>query len=213
MSDKIAKVVGFFKNGAPQIQFDGESSASEKEFPFLKSCQPKVDDRVYMKEFANSYIIFDVIYFERGLEPPININKIEGDLVVNGKITSKETQVNGKSTVNGTFYSEGYSYFAKELECKSSLLVRGGSVFKDNIVVESGSTFQDNVSIEGSMDGFALNIANTEGAGLKISNNSGKKSIDASGQVSINSTLRADFGIYSNGPISTTGKVTGSNIK
>lgn len=195
MSDKIAKVVGFFKNGAPQIQFDGESSASEKEFPFLKSCQPKVDDRVYMKEFANSYIIFDVIYFERGLEPPININKIEGDLVVNGKITSKETQVNGKSTVNGTFYSEGYSYFAKELECKSSLLVRGGSVFKDI------------VNIDGDIEDYILTVNNKGGAGLEISSKSGKKTIQASGQINSYDSF------YTKGWIQAIGTVNGSNIK
>ena len=195
MSDKIAKVVGFFKNGAPQIQFDGESSASEKEFPFLKSCQPKVDDRVYMKEFANSYIIFDVIYFERGLEPPININKIEGDLVVNGKITSKETQVNGKSTVNGTFYSEGYSYFAKELECKSSLLVRGGSVFKDI------------VNIDGDIEDYILNVNNKGGAGLEVSSKSGKKTIQASGQINSYDSF------YTKGWIQAIGTVNGSNIK
>lgn len=195
MSDKIAKVVGFFKNGAPQVQFDGESSASEKEFPFLKSCQPKVDDRVYMKEFANSYIIFDVIYFERGLEPPININKIEGDLVVNGKITSKETQVNGKSTVNGTFYSEGYSYFAKELECKSSLLVRGESVFKDI------------VNIDGDTEDYILTVNNKGGAGLEVSCKSGKKSIQGSGQISSYDSF------YTTGWIQARGKVTGSNIK
>mgnify|MGYP001216073350 CR=1 FL=1 len=207
MSDKIAKVVGFFKSGAPQIQFDGESSASEKEFPFLKSCQPKVDDRVYMKEFANSYIIFDVIYFERGLEPPININKIEGDLVVNGKITSKETQVNGKSTVNGTFYSEGYSYFARELECKSSLLVRGGSVFKDNIVVESGSTFQDIVNIDGDIEDYILKVNNKGGAGLEVSSKSGKKTIQASGQINSYDSF------YTKGWIQAIGTVNGSNIK
>lgn len=195
MSDKIAKVVGFFKNGAPQIQFDGESSASEKEFPFLKSCQPKVDDRVYMKEFANSYIIFDVIYFGRGLEPPININKIEGDLVVNGKITSKETQVNGKSTVNGTFYSEGYSYFAKELECKSSLLVRGGSAFKDI------------VNIDGDIEGYILKVNNKGGAGLEVSSKSGNKTIQASGQIN------ADDSFYTKGWIYAIGTVKGSNIK
>lgn len=195
MSDKIAKVVGFFKNGAPQIQFDGESSASEKEFPFLKSCQPKVDDRVYMKEFANSYIIFDVIYFERGLEPPININKIEGDLVVNGKITSKEMQVNGKSTVNGTFYSEGYSYFAKELECKSSLLVRGGSAFKDI------------VNIDGDIEDYILTVNNKGGAGLEVSSKSGKKTIQASGQINSYDSF------YTKGWIQAIGTVNGSNIK
>lgn len=195
MSDKIAKVVGFFKNGAPQIQFDGESSASEKEFPFLKSCQPKVDDRVYMKEFANSYIIFDVIYFERGLEPPININKIEGDLVVNGKITSKEAQVNGKSTVNGTFYSEGYSYFAKELECKSSLLVRGGSVFEDI------------VNIDGDIEGYILTVNNKGGAGLEVSSKSDKKTIQASGQINSYDSF------YTKGWIQAIGTVNGSNIK
>lgn len=195
MSDKIAKVVGFFKNGAPQIQFDGESSASEKEFPFLKSCQPKVDDRVYMKEFANSYIIFDVIYFERGLEPPININKIEGDLVVNGKITSKETQVNGKSTVNGTFYSEGYSYFAKELECKSSLLVRGGSAFKDI------------VNIDGDIEGYILKVNNKGGSGLEVSSKSGNKTIQASGQINSYDSF------YTKGWIYAIGTVKGSNIK
>lgn len=195
MSDKIAKVVGFFKNGAPQIQFDGESSASEKEFPFLKSCQPKVDDRVYMKEFANSYIIFDVIYFERGLEPPININKIEGDLEVEGKITSKSFETSGNSTIKGTLYAEGYSYFSRELECKSTLLVRGGSAFKDI------------VNIDGDIEGYILKVNNKGGAGLEVSSKSGNKTIQASGQIN------ADDSFYTKGWIYAIGTVKGSNIK
>lgn len=190
MSDKIAKVVGFFKNGAPQIQFDGESSASEKEFPFLKSCQPKVDDRVYMKEFANSYIIFDVIYFERGLEPPVNINKIKGDLEVDGNII-----ITGDNKIKGTLYAEGYSYFSKELECKSSLLVKGESAFKDI------------VNIDGNVDDYILNVNNSGGSGLEVTSRSGKKTIQASGQIN------ADESFYTKGWIRALGTVAGSNIK
>lgn len=62
--DKLAEVVGFFSNGVAKVRFDGETNPSEKEYPYLAHYVPKLGDKVYMKHFGNSYIIFGKINFQ-----------------------------------------------------------------------------------------------------------------------------------------------------
>lgn len=53
---KIAKVIAINGNSAT-VQFDGESTPSNKYFKSLKSYTPQVGDRVLMLSISGSYII------------------------------------------------------------------------------------------------------------------------------------------------------------
>ena len=64
MSDKLAEVVELTERKTAKVRFDGEESISEKEYPYLRSYVPKIGDKVFMKSFNGSYIIFDAISFE-----------------------------------------------------------------------------------------------------------------------------------------------------
>lgn len=90
MSDKLATVTGFFDSGAAKVKFDGEEEESKKEYPFMKHCIPKEGDRVYMKEFADSYIIYGVVLFETA---PEKLDGTEGDWTVNGIIKAKSAEI------------------------------------------------------------------------------------------------------------------------
>ena len=63
--NKMATVVGFFEDSkAAKIQFDGEEKPAEKEYPYLSSYSPKLDDKVFCMEFGDSYIIMGEVNFQ-----------------------------------------------------------------------------------------------------------------------------------------------------
>jgi hypothetical protein len=63
--NKMATVVGFFEDSkAAKIQFDGEEKPAEKEYPYLSSYSPKLDDRVFCMEFGDSFIIMGEVNFQ-----------------------------------------------------------------------------------------------------------------------------------------------------
>lgn len=63
--NKMATVVGFFEDSkAAKIQFDGEEKPAEKEYPYLSSYSPKLDDKVFCLEFGESFIIMGEVNFQ-----------------------------------------------------------------------------------------------------------------------------------------------------
>lgn len=91
-TDRIATVVDFFESGAAKVRFDGEDKDSEKEYPFMKHCIPTKGDRVYMRAFAESYIIDGVILFETA---PQKLDGVDSDFKVNGKLTANSANITG----------------------------------------------------------------------------------------------------------------------
>lgn len=91
-TDRIATVVDFFESGAAKVRFDGEDKDSEKEYPFMKHCIPTKGDRVYMRAFAESYIIDGVILFETA---PQKLDGVDSDFKVSGKLTANNANISG----------------------------------------------------------------------------------------------------------------------
>ncbi len=58
---KLATVTALFANGSPQIEFDGESSASAKKYPMLVSYAPTINDRVLLASISGTYVILGKI--------------------------------------------------------------------------------------------------------------------------------------------------------
>lgn len=64
--NKMATVVGFFEETkTAKIQFDGEEKPAEKEYPYLSSYSPKLDDKVFCLEFGESFIILGEVTFQK----------------------------------------------------------------------------------------------------------------------------------------------------
>ena len=100
-TDRIATVVDFFESGAAKVRFDGEDKDSEKEYPFMKHCIPAKGDRVYMRAFAESYIIEGVILFETA---PQKLDGVDSDFNVKGKLKASSAEISGNvsaSNFNG----------------------------------------------------------------------------------------------------------------
>lgn len=58
---KLAKVVELFENGTAKIQFFGEDTSSEKEYSYLASYKPTINDTVLVTNFIDTYIILGKI--------------------------------------------------------------------------------------------------------------------------------------------------------
>lgn len=100
-TDRLATVVDFFESGAAKVRFDGEDKDSEKEYPFMKHCIPTKGDRVYMRAFAESYIIEGVILFETA---PQKLDGVDSDFNVKGKLKASSAEISGNvsaSNFNG----------------------------------------------------------------------------------------------------------------
>ena len=70
--NKMATVVGFFEETkTAKIQFDGEEKPAEKEYPYLSSYSPKLDDKVFCLEFGESFIILGEVTFQK---KPFDLN-------------------------------------------------------------------------------------------------------------------------------------------
>jgi len=71
---KLGKVVELFENETAKVQFDGEDIPSEKQYAYLDSYIPQVDDRVLLCSVSDTYIILGKIKFD---EPPSKPEEID----------------------------------------------------------------------------------------------------------------------------------------
>jgi len=82
---KMGKVSALFANSTAKVSFDGEGAASEKQYSYLSSYKPVVNDRVLMAYVSGTYIILGKINFE--VTPGLGATTINGTLTVNGLLS------------------------------------------------------------------------------------------------------------------------------
>ena len=54
---RLGAIASGYTSGRPQVQFDGESSASTKQYPYLDSYTPAADDRVLVARVGKTWVI------------------------------------------------------------------------------------------------------------------------------------------------------------
>jgi len=54
---RLGKIDPAYSSGRPKIVFDGETTASEKQYPYLESYSPVANDRVLLLKVSGSYVI------------------------------------------------------------------------------------------------------------------------------------------------------------
>jgi hypothetical protein len=54
---RLGKIDPVYSTGRPAIVFDGEATASEKQYPYLSSYTPTANDRVLLLKVSGSYIV------------------------------------------------------------------------------------------------------------------------------------------------------------
>lgn len=105
---KLGTVTALFANGTAKIRFDGEEEASEKQYSYLASYKPVVNDRVVLSVVAGTYIILGKILFNTSPESGITNLSVPGTLTVSGQTTLNDPvdindtlDVSGKVTLSG----------------------------------------------------------------------------------------------------------------
>jgi hypothetical protein len=84
---KLATVTALFETGTAKIKFFGEEAASEKEYSYLASYNPAIDDIVLVVPFADTYIIAGKLLFKAVLPDGETVTMSD----VNGAITTALT--------------------------------------------------------------------------------------------------------------------------
>lgn len=101
---RLGVVAELFPHGTAKVQFDGEDTASEKEYAYLSNFIPKIGDRVLLSKFGKTYIILGALSYAI---PPIieDGNKYlfdEEEVVMqNGLDVTGLTKLNSGLTVTG----------------------------------------------------------------------------------------------------------------
>jgi hypothetical protein len=79
---KIGVVVELFENSTAKITFDGEESASEKQYAYLASYKPSIGDRVLLANVSGTYIIMGkILYNEEPSGGGNDLFRLEGNLI------------------------------------------------------------------------------------------------------------------------------------
>lgn len=68
---KLGTVAALFENNTAQVLFDGETTASEKQYAYLSTYVPEVDDRVLLVNVGGTYIIMGDISYNVAPSPPV----------------------------------------------------------------------------------------------------------------------------------------------
>lgn len=113
---RLGTVTNLFENGTAQVRFDGEESPSQKQYAFLSTYRPAVDDRVFLATIGGTYVILGAISHEISQDDPTEGNfailqvsesaQIK-DLTVSGSATLQSLTVNYGAAINGVFSVNG----------------------------------------------------------------------------------------------------------
>ena len=95
---RLGTVTNLFENGTAQVRFDGEESPSQKQYAFLSTYRPAVDDRVFLAAIGGTYVILGAISHEISQDDPTEGNF--ATLQVSESAQIKDLTVSGSAQVS-----------------------------------------------------------------------------------------------------------------
>lgn len=113
---RLGTVTNLFENGTAQVLFDGETEPSQKQYAFLSTYRPAVDDRVFLAAIGGTYVILGAISHEISGDNPdegnfatlqVSESAQIKDLTVSGSATLQSLTVNNGAAINGVFSVDG----------------------------------------------------------------------------------------------------------
>ncbi len=117
---RLGTVTNLFENGTAQVLFDGETEPSQKQYAFLSTYMPVVDDRVFLAAIGGTYVILGAISHEISGDDPDegNFTTLQvsesaqiKDLTVSGSATLQSLTVNNGAEINSVFSVDGNIMF------------------------------------------------------------------------------------------------------
>lgn len=97
---RLGTVVELFSNSTAKVKFDGEETASEKQYAYLKSYKPSVNDRVLLAAVGGTYVILGSVIFDES--PDNEQSNVFSTITVEGDAT-----IGGYTTIGGTLRLNG----------------------------------------------------------------------------------------------------------
>lgn len=107
---RLGTVTNLFENGTAQVRFDGEESPSQKQYAFLSTYRPAVDDRVFLAAIGGTYVILGAISHEISGDNPDEGNFATLQVSESAQIkdlTVQSLTVNNGAEINGVFSVDG----------------------------------------------------------------------------------------------------------
>ena len=138
-SFRIGVVVELFPNNTAKITFDGEDSASQKQYAYLNDYTPTVGDRVLLAAVASTYVILGRLNYNVApdVQDPTQLSTLTvtgeatvNDLVVSNNASAKKLSVSDTITTNNLTVNNTVSFNA--LSISNSCTV-GNSVINSNL--------------------------------------------------------------------------------
>ncbi len=141
---KLATVVELFDNDTAKIQFDGEDTPSEKQYAYLDSYVPSIEDRVLLGVLGGTYVILGKVNYNVSPSTEEEIDRYLFDL--KQVIIQKGLNVTGPTTLN------------------SGATIVGNVGVNGNVsatgLSATGAVTGANLNVSGEVKGDTLNIAN-----------------------------------------------------
>lgn len=187
---KLATVVELFTNKTAKIKFDGEDAPSEKQYAYLDSYVPKINDRILLGVLGGTYVILGKVNYNVSPSVEEEIDRYIFDLKTVSIL--KGLQVSGVFTVN-----EGMTIV--------------GNVGVNGTITATSLSSSGNITASGTLSGGNISTSGTLGAGdttlskLTVSGATTLSSLTLSGTlnanniVNVGNTLNANAGFLHKG--------------
>lgn len=133
---KLAKVVELFENGTAKILFLGEETASEKEYSYLASYKPSINDTVLVVNFMDTHIILGKIIHSITIEDKsVTIDELAENLKlyalkedIKNFITNNELNGYAKTSDLTEFYKYGDGMVSQNMNILGNLNHTGSMI-------------------------------------------------------------------------------------
>lgn len=132
---KLANVIELFENGTAKIRFYGEETASEKEYSYLASYKPSINDIILVTSCMDTYIILGKVLHNITIEgenvtieeltEKLDLYALKTDIA--DIITSNLSDYVKTSTLS-TYYKNGDSIVVKNVNASGDINHTGSSV-------------------------------------------------------------------------------------
>lgn len=187
-SFKLGIVVALFENGTAQIMFDGETAASEKQYAYLDSYAPTMEDRVLLGVLGGTYVILGKVNYNVGPSSEVEIDRYLFDLkqvimqkglsVTLGLTTDTltangTTELKGGATITGALNAETATLTgnlsAIDVTASGKLAVTGTSTLSGTTTINGVTTINNSLSVRGvsTGSGYPSDLA----GGIVVGNN------------------------------------------
>lgn len=103
---KLGTVTELFPNGTAKVRFDGDESASAKQYAYLSNYKPAVADRVMMAAVAGTYVVLGKLSYNTSP----GSSGTEGSfttLTTSGQATLNAAKINTSIEIDGDLNHDG----------------------------------------------------------------------------------------------------------